>query len=126
MNSTWVAQFIKKKKNQPTQQQTNDMKSLFGRDKQNSESIFCFRELCRSPRSLLDLLFSSEEAIQPHLPREHIPNRCIIPRTYANTHTHMFPSFHWLKRRQIFRSPRRPIVQIYSLNSPNAPLNECN
>lgn len=123
MNSTWVVQFIKKKKRK---QQTNDMKSLFGRDKQNSESIFCFRQLCRSPRSLLDLLFSSEEETQSHLLTEHIPNWSIIPYMYAFTCTHMLRSFYWLKRRQTFRSPWRPIFQIYSLNSPNAPLNECN
>lgn len=66
----WLNLF-KKNNNKKTQQQTNDMKSLFGRDKQNSESIFPFRELCRSPRSLLDLLFSSEAEIQSHLPRTH-------------------------------------------------------
>lgn len=107
-------------------QQTNDIKSLFDRDKQNLESIFCFRQLCRSPRTLLDLLFSSEEETQSHLLTEHVPNWCIIPNTYVFRYTHMLPSFHWLKRRQTFKSPRRPIFQIYSLNSPNSPLNECN
>lgn len=63
---------------------------------------------------------------QTHLLTEHIPNWCIITHTYAFTYTHMLPSFHWLKRRQTFRLPQRPIFQIYSLNSPNAPLNECN
>lgn len=101
-------------------QQTNDMKSLFGGDKQNSEWIFLGE---RAPRELQQLNGSYSDTYWEHT---YMPNRCVTSRTNIRTRTHICYHLQLVEEETNLKIATETHLSNLFIKLPNAPLNECN